>query len=170
MVTQPVILALAESSIVSLTTTVAGVVGGALLGLLVYIWRTNISELRRTIDRTESGLAGVVESVVEADKTKADRSELTRIMEEMRSESRENQARYVFLNETLTGALGSIRQEFARASECGVKHATLQDGLHTVNAQLRENKQVLQDMARKLDQILEWKAFKSGEEQGRKDR
>lgn len=170
MVASPLFLALTESSVVSLTTTIAGVVGGVVLGLLVYIWRSNVAGFREALDRTDSTLEVAAERLQEIDKAKADRAELVKVVEDMRLEQRENQARYVFLNETLTNALGAMRADFARNSECAVKHSGLQESVQSVSLQLRENKQVLQDLAKKLDLILEWKAYKSGEEQGRKDR
>lgn len=163
MVKDTLMIAVSDGSFVSTITSIIGAVFGLMIGLLVYIWRSNISGFRESLDKTNETLDSVAKRLQEVDKAKADRAELLKVIEDMRQEQRENQARYVFLNETLTNALGTMRSEYAKSSECVVKHSDFQNDIRAVSEQIRE-------LEKKIDLLLEWKAFKSGEEHGRKDR
>lgn len=165
-----VILAISESTAVSLSTTILGAMSGLLLGLIVYIWRTNISSLRKAVESSAESAKDTIANLRAIEREKADVSEVEKVVDEMRSESKENQARYVFLNETLTSALSEMRREFARSSECAQKHAAMDQTNQMLVRQLGEQKEMLQIIAGKVDQILEWKAYKSGEEHGRSGR
>lgn len=162
-----VVLAISESTAVSLSTTLLGAMSGLLLGLIVYVWKTNISGIRKSVEQTNEDVKSTRENLRDLERDKADVSEVEKIVDEMRVEQREGQARYVFLNETLTNALAEMRREFARSSECAQKHATLDQNAQMLVRQMREQKEMLQIIAVKVDQILEWKAYKTGEEHGR---
>lgn len=162
-----VTLGLAESSIVSISTTVLAALCGMLLGLIVYVWRTNIAGLKDEVGQSVETTKELGLEVRRMDRSKVEVSALEKVVEEMRVEQKENQARYVFLNETLTGAVSDMRREFARSSECESKHAAIHELHQMLARQLGENKEVLQIISGKVDQILEWKAFKSGEENAR---
>lgn len=165
-----VVLALSESTAVSLSTALLSAMSGMLLGLIVYIWKTNISGMRKSVEDVAANVVEVAAEVREMDKSKADYTDIDKLVEEIRAEAKEAQARYVFLNETLTASVSDMRREFARASECAQKHQGLHDTHQMLARQFGEQKEMLQIIAGKVDQILEWKAFKAGEEHGRTTR
>jgi hypothetical protein len=158
-----VTLAFTAGMVTSFAAALLSLLCGMVLGLIVYVWRTKTGDLREGIDK-----AG--QNIQRLDSVKAEQSNLEKIIQEIREESREAQARYVFLNETLSNALNDIRREYARTADCQVKHATLHDGVQMLGRQFGEFKTTLHEMSKKLDLLIEWKAFKSGEEKGRVDR
>jgi hypothetical protein len=144
-----VILAVAEATFENISLMLLAALCSVLFGMLVYIWKSALSDIRERIDFQAL-------RIKDLEKTSITKDEYEKTGLHTIAAIRESQAQLLNLSERITTFMIEIPQEFAKEENCKFKHKGLESLVAQVQISVEQSLQKLDVLNNCFQDIRLW--------------